>query len=150
MGQTTLVIIVIGSLVGFAILVVLILSVTLTPERAQALGTVFSSLTRLVRGIRGEKDEDGEKKDRKREEGRVEMERGFASGALAAIAAIIPKGQNVVSNAEHTQTGEMVVRNKESAKGTKNDNTVTPATEDTVTRDTLKSISTSPATAFNI
>ena len=143
MGQTTLVVIIIGSIVGFALIVILILAFTLTPERAQALGTVFSGLTRLVQGIRGKRDENGEKKRKEREEGRVEMEQGFASGALAAIAAIIPKGQNVTSNAEQqTKTskgvaiGDLVIRNKESANGTRNDNVVTPATEDTSTGDT--------------
>lgn len=135
MGQTTLVVIIVGSLVGFALLVLLILSLTLTPERAEALGTVFSGLTRLVQGIRGKKDgEGGGEKTREREESkRADMERGFASGALAAIASILPtKTQDAVSRTEQmrktdaTAAGDMVIRDKESAKNTKSNDPVSP------------------------
>ena len=123
MGQTTLVVIIVGSLVGFALLVILILAFTLTPERAEALGTVFSGLTRLVQGIRGKKgEEDGDRK-REREERRDEMERGFASGALAAIATILPQTRTESRADGNASTvskeTEPVIRNKGSAGNAK-------------------------------
>ena len=143
MGQTTLVVIIVGGLVGFALVVILILSFTLTPERAEALGTVFSGLTRLVQGIRGKKEEDGGEKTRKQEGRRTDMERGFATGALAAIASILPtKTQVVASTTEPvaktdvTALGDMVIRDKESAKTTKGDDTVPSATEEVTTQST--------------
>ena len=140
MGQTTLVVIIIGSLVGFALVVILILSFTLTPERAEALGTVFSGLTRLVQGIRGKRDDDGaDGKRREEETRRTDMERGFATGALAAIASILPTQTQEIgsktkkaSTTDDTATGDMAIRDKESAKNTKSNDSVSPETKDGV------------------
>jgi len=144
MGQTTLVVIIVGGLVGLALVVILILSFTLTPERAEALGTVFSGLTRLVQGIRGKKGgEDGGEKRREREDRRADMEQGFATGALAAIASILPtRTQDAASRTEQTTRadvtamGDMVIREKESAKNTKSNDTVSPEREDVATQGT--------------
>ena len=53
MSDTTLIAIIIASGVGVLALIVLVLSFTLTPERAESLGVVFQGLSTLIQGVRG-------------------------------------------------------------------------------------------------
>ena len=60
MSDTTLIAIIIASGVGVLALIVLVLSFTLTPERAESLGVVFQGLSTLIQGVRGKGGGGGE------------------------------------------------------------------------------------------